>query len=147
MIRLPFVFRFLLWGCIQEIAADVQGEDQQSAVQVHHYLFLILFKSQYLVAGGSATNQLPGAVKRGQAQPECNVPAGLQTHGAAAGLIQGVALEDDVTVGVSDQQIKAKVETGPSPTIVTILGKLSATAHAASFKLFLIDFLRPAGIR
>lgn len=46
---------------------DGTGRDGRT---VRTQIYLILFKSQYLVAGGSATNQLPGAVKRGQAQPE-----------------------------------------------------------------------------
>lgn len=30
----------LLWRCVQEVAADVEGERQESAVQIHHNLLL-----------------------------------------------------------------------------------------------------------
>lgn len=50
--------------------------------------------------------------------PEGDAAAWLQADGAAARLVQCVALEDDVAVGVGHQQVQAKVEASPAPAVL-----------------------------
>lgn len=68
----------LLWRCVQEVAADVEGERQESAVQIHHDLLLILLQGQDLIARCPAADHLPTAVERGQAQPGGRTGKSLQ---------------------------------------------------------------------
>lgn len=50
--------------------------------------------------------------------PEGDAAPGLQADGAAAWLVERVPLEDDVTIGVSDQEVEAEVEAGPAPAVL-----------------------------
>lgn len=54
----------------------------------------------------------------GQGLPEGDVPPRLQADRPAARLIQRVPLENDVTIGVSNEQVKAKVEARPPPAVL-----------------------------
>lgn len=70
--------------------------------------------------------------------PEGNAAAWLQADGAAARLVQCVALEDDVAVGVGHQQVQAKVEASPAPAVLQDTGDTEGTqpedglCHASS---------------
>lgn len=70
--------------------------------------------------------------------PEGNAAVWLQADGAAARLVQCVALEDDVAVGVGHQQVQAKVEASPAPAVLQDTGDTEGTqpedglCHASS---------------
>lgn len=59
--------------------------------------------------------------------PEGDAAARLQADGAAARLVQCVALEDDVAVGVGHQQVQAKVEASPAPAVLQDRGDTKGT--------------------
>lgn len=70
--------------------------------------------------------------------PEGDAAAWLQADGAAARLVQCVALEDDVAVCVGHQQVQAKVEASPAPAVLQDTGDTEGTqpedglCHASS---------------
>lgn len=59
--------------------------------------------------------------------PEGDAAAWLQADGAAARLVQRVAFEDDVAVGVGHQQVQAKVEASPAPAVLQDRGDTEGT--------------------
>lgn len=64
----------------------------------------------------------PAGLQQGGAEaraaPEGEAAARLQADGAAARLVQRVALEDDVAVGVGHQQVQAEVKASPAPAVL-----------------------------
>lgn len=65
---------------------------------------------------GSASRA--GSTEGARAAPEGDAAARLQADGAAARLVQRVALEDDVAVGVGHQQVQAEVKASPAPAVL-----------------------------
>jgi len=54
----------------------------------------------------------------GYCLPEGYVSPWLQADGSAAWLIQRIPFENDVTICVSNKQVKAKVEPSPPPAVL-----------------------------